>query len=320
MSELVTSTSAVSQFSLFAPRQQVFVVERSGSAPDDATADSNPGGLHSVLASANASRREDPANASSLAVHDGPSRARIEIRSLDLGLTPSEVVGTPDVLQRFDNNGDGRVDLLESDKATLSRQKLSTFAAVGGAEPAPAPAPVIVSESAAPVAPAPAEDAVPGEAKKFSVPLTPDGRPAAQKYADTAAASGGAPTGTVAVEKKFYGKDTEVIAGQAVAHTAPAATLHDKAAALKQQGVVKEDGTSEVRLYDKVSQSERQHPQGGHSSGGSGTSLHERARQIAVAINGSKKTVLIQVAAYANTAAASTKTAAIVVENTDVTA
>ncbi|MHB1206652.1 MAG: hypothetical protein ACYCZX_13865, partial [Rhodospirillaceae bacterium] len=315
MSELVTSTSAVSQFSLFAPRQQVFVVERSGSAPDDVTAaDSSPGGLHSVLASATASRHEDPTNASSLAVHDGPSRARIEIRSLDLGLTPSEVVGTPDVLQRFDNNGDGRVDLLESDKATLSRQKLSTFAAVGGAEPAPAPAPVIVNESAVPAAPAAAEDIVPGEPKKFSVPLTPDGRPAAQKYADTAAASGGAPTGTVGVEKKFYGKGTEVIAGQAVAHTAPATTLHDKVAALKQHGVVKEDGTSEVRLYDKVSQSERQHQQaGGHSSGGSGTSLHERARQIAAAINGSKKTVLIQVAAYTNTAAAATKKAAIVV-------
>jgi hypothetical protein len=323
MSELVTSTSAVSQFGLFAPRQQVFVVERSGSAPDDVTAaESAQGGLHSVVASATASRREDPSNASSLAVHDGPSRARIEIRSLDLGLTPSEVVGTQDVLQRFDNNGDGRVDLLESDKATLSRQTLSTYAAVGGAEPAPPAevAPVIVNSDSAAAAPVP-EDALPGEPKKFSVPVTPDGRPAAQKYADTAAAAGGAPTGTVAVEKKFYGKGTEVIAGQAAAHTAPATNIHDRTVALKQQGVIKEDGTSETRLYDKVSQSERQHQQaGGHSSEGAGTSLRERARQIAEAINGSKKTVLIQVAAYSNTAAASTKQAAIVVENTDVTA
>lgn len=328
MSELVTSTPAVSQSSLFAPRQQAFAVERTGSAPKDvAPAESNQGGLHTVLSSSNsgatASRHEDPANAASLAVHDGPSRARIDLRSLDLGLTPAEVVGTPDVLQRFDNNGDGRVDLLESDKATLARQKLSTFAAVGGAEPSPASQPVIVnSDAAATAAAPPAEEALPGEPKKFSVPLTPDGRPAAQKFADTAAAAGGAPTGTVGVEKKFYGKGTEVVVGSAVAQGTPAtANIHDKVAALKQQGVIKEDGSGEAQLHDKVSQTERQHQQPGGHSGGPGPSLHERARQIAEAINGAKKTVIVQVAAYTNAAGATTKQAAIVVETTtDLTA
>ena len=153
MSELVTSASAISPLSLFAAKQQVVRVERSGSAPEEVAGSeaARAGGLHGL--SVTASRREDPAP--SLAVSEGPSRARVEISSLDLGLTPAEVVGTPDVLQRFDANGDGRVDLLESDKATQSRQKLSTYAAVGGAELAPAP---VVSDGTTPAPVAVAQD------------------------------------------------------------------------------------------------------------------------------------------------------------------
>lgn len=238
---------------------------------------------------------------------------------MDLGLTPAEVVGTPDVLQRFDSNGDGRVDLLESDKATLVRQNLFTFAGVGNAAgesepppPPPSPAPVIVnSEGGAPPA---GEEAVPGEPKKFFVAVTPDGRPTAQKFADTAQAATGGATATVAVAKKFYGQGAEVVAGP-VAGRAPAApSLHAEAAVLKQT-VIREDGSGEKRLYDKVPQSEAQYRQSGHT----GASLHEKARQISAAINGSKKTVLVQVATYAN-AAGRVKQAAIVVESTDITA
>ena len=38
VSEFVTSASAISQSNLFAPRQQVFALERTNDAPDDAGA------------------------------------------------------------------------------------------------------------------------------------------------------------------------------------------------------------------------------------------------------------------------------------------
>lgn len=307
MSELVTSASAISQSNLFAARQQVFVVERTDDASGDVAVATN--NLRTNTASAN--RHEDAAP--SLAQHDGPSRARIEIRSLDLGLTPAEVVGTPDVLQRFDSNGDGRVDLLESDKATLVRQNLFTFAGVGNAagEIEVTAPPVIVSADDAAVAAAVTPDAAPGEPKKFFVAATPDGRPAAHQFADAREAAAGGTTATVAVAKKFYGQGTEAVAG--AAHGAPV-RLYDKAALLRAQQAAREDG-GETRLYDKVAQSDAQNRQ--HSGGGA--TLHERARQIAAAVNGSKKTVLVQVNAY-TAAAAALKQAALLVESTDLTA
>lgn len=308
MSELVTSASAISQSNLFAQRQQVFVVERTDDVPGDAAAATND--RHASTA-ASANRHEDAAP--TLAQHDGPSRARIEIRSLDLGLTPAEVVGTPDVLQRFDSNGDGRVDLLESDKATLVRQNLFTFAGVGNAagEVEITAPPVIVSSDDAAAAAAVTEQAAPGEPRKFFVAATPDGRPAAHKFADLREAAAGGPTATVAVAKKFYGQGTEAVAG--AAQGAPV-RLYDKAALLRAQQAAREDG-GETRLYDKVARSDAQNRQ--HSGGGA--TLHERARQIAAAVNGSKKTVLVQVSAY-TAAAAALKQAALLVESTDLTA
>lgn len=319
MSELVTSASAISQINLFAPRQQVFVVERAADASDGAVAPETNDLRSDTFSTASANRHEE--SAPSLAQHalaqsGGPSRARIEFRSLDLGLTPAEVVGTPDVLQRFDSNGDGRVDLLESDKATLVRQNLFTFAGVGNpaGEVEIAAPPVIVSsdDAGAAAGAAPVEEAAPGQPKKFFVPVTPDGRPTAHKFVDTREAAAGGTTATVAVAKKFYGQGTEAVAG--AAHGAPV-RLYDKAALLRAQQAAREDG-GETRLYDKVAQSDAQNRQ--HSGGGA--TLHERARQIAAAINGSKKTVLVQVAAYHATAAASIKQAALLVESTDLTA
>ena len=52
----------------------------------------------------------------------------IEIRDFDIGRTPAEVVGTADVLARFDDNQNGRVDLLESRRAAKARDSSSTFA------------------------------------------------------------------------------------------------------------------------------------------------------------------------------------------------
>ncbi len=278
-------------------------------------ASANTGLPNNADTAASANRHEDATP--SLAQHDGPSRARVDLRSLDLGLTPAEVVGTHDVLQRFDSNGDGRVDLLESDKATLVRQNLFTFAGVGNpAGEVEITAPVIVASDDATAAPAvggaPAAEAAPGEPKKFFVAATPDGRPAAHKFADLREAAAGGTTATVVVAKKFYGQGTEAVAG--AAHGAPA-RLYDKAAVARQQEAARDDG-GETRLYDKVPQSDSQNRQ--HAGGG--TTLHERARQIAAAINGSKKTVVIQVEAYRAAAAASAKQAALLVESTDLTA
>ncbi|MBX7200414.1 MAG: hypothetical protein K1X51_13695 [Rhodospirillaceae bacterium] len=318
MSELVTSASAISHPNLFAPRQQVLVVQRTDSVDGQAVAPEN-NDLHTNTApTASANRHEEAAPSlaqPTQAQSGGPSRARVEIRSLDLGLTPAEVVGTPDVLQRFDSNGDGRVDLLESDKATLVRQNLFTFAGVGnpaGETEITAP-PVIVSrDDAAPAAAGNAtEETAPGQPKKFFVSVTPDGRPAAHKFADAREAAAGGTTATVAVSRKFYGQGTEAVAG--AVHGAPA-RLYDKAAVLRAQQAARDSG-GEVRLYDKVAQSGTQNRQ--QSSGGT---LHERARQIAEAINGAKKTVLVQVNAYHATAAANIKQAALLVESTDLTA
>ena len=261
MSDVVTSaTAAILQFGLFAPRQQVFVVERGGSAPDDATAlNLNPrDALHAPTQSALETRRDE---AIATQAHDGPSRARVEIRSLDMGLTPAEVVDTPDVLQRFDENGDGRVDLTEADKATLSRQKGTTFAGVGNGV---------------------------FEPKKVTV-TSSDGT------VQTVTVEGGsAPTATVEVPKRLYGQGAEVTVGPAVTQTAPDPTAKPHIADPK--AAVVEDGTGDVKLHDKVAQTEQSQ---GDAFTNDQPSLFEKARAIAAATSGGKKTV--QVAAYTST-------------------
>jgi hypothetical protein len=268
MSNVVTSTTAAaSQLGLFAPRQQVFVVERVGSAPDDAAIlNSGPrSALHTPTQSALETRREE---ALANQTHDGPSRARVEIRSLDMGLTPAEVVGTPDVLQRFDENGDGRVDLTEADKATLSRQKGTTFAGVGN-----------------------------GVAEPKKVIIT-----AGDGTVQTVVVDAGSKvsTATVEVPKRLYGQGAEVSVGPAVAQTAadPNAKVHVADPKLP----IVEDGTGEVKLHDKVAQTEQTQ---GDASANAQPSLFEKARAIAAAANGGKKTVLV--AAYTSTAKAPAK-------------
>ena len=270
MSDVVTSTTAAaSQFGLFAPRQQVFVVERVGSAPDDATAlNANPrNALHTPTQGALETRRDEAIASQS---HDGPSRARVEIRSLDMGLTPAEVVGTPDVLQRFDENGDGRVDLTEADKATLVRQKGTTFAGVGN-------------------------PAATTEQKKIIV-TTADGT------AQTVVVDANASTGTVEVPKRLYGQGSEVAVGPAVAQ---GADPNSKPQVADPKAPVVEDGTGEVKLYDKVAQAEQAR---GDGAANHQASLFEKARAVAAASG--KKTVLVEVAAYTNTATITTAPAA----------
>ena len=58
---------------------------------------------------------------------------KIELKDFDVGRRPAEVVGTADVVQRFDNNLDGRVDLLEFQRAARARDTIYTYSARGGA-------------------------------------------------------------------------------------------------------------------------------------------------------------------------------------------
>ena len=124
MTEVVTSSAAFQQLNLLAPRQQEFGVERQGVDAGFATADIAPAAVETssdnLSHSASSGGDQNPVNHHQEqaqprpeAAISGPSKPRIEIKHIDLGLTPSEVVGTPDILQRFDTNGDGRLSLAE---------------------------------------------------------------------------------------------------------------------------------------------------------------------------------------------------------------
>jgi hypothetical protein len=270
MSNVVTSPSAaISQFGLFAPRQQVFVVERLGSAPDDATAlQSSRDALHQPTQSALETRRDE---AIASVQRDGPSRARIEVRSLDMGLTPAEVVGTPDVLQRFDENGNGHVDLTEADKATLARQKGGTFAGVGGTTGA-------------------------NEPKKIIVTTTPDG--SVQQVGGDSSGS------TVEVPKRLYGQGAEIAVGPTVTQGAPAhTTAHGPA---DPKAPIVQDGTGEVKLYDKVASTDPAQDDPTQDSQPDGA-LYQKALALAAALGGKKTTTVVEVSAYSQTAAITAK-------------
>lgn len=268
MTEVVTSFAAAPQLNLLASRQQGFGVSAPNFQPEAPTAESNA--LQSALAAADKS--EDKSFAAELPNRDpaagnggsGPSRPRIEIKQFDVGLSPSEVVGTQDVLQRFDANGDGRVDTLEADKAALVRQKVFTFAGLAAAPAIAAAseqvnlalgeteAPVLARETGAAIA-ALAAQAEPGAPKKFSASLLQD--PAAKKYFADVAAAAGAPSGEVDAPKKYYGRGAEVVVGGQVGAAAnPPVKYADRAPAREQ--AVSEEGTGEVKYYDRVPQAE----------------------------------------------------------------
>ncbi|MGE4061955.1 MAG: hypothetical protein AB7E79_01175 [Rhodospirillaceae bacterium] len=265
MTEVVTTYAASPQLNLLAQRQQGFGVSTPSMQAEAPTADINA--LQSVLAAADKS--ENNSFAAELPARDasannngsGPSRPRVEIKQFDVGLSPSEVVGTQDVLQRFDANGDGRVDTLEADKAALVRQKVFTFAGLAAA-PAPvsgeqsrvdlteAEAPALARETGLAIA-ALAGESEPGVPKKFSASLVQD--PTAKKY--FAEAAEGAPSGTADAPKKYYGQGAEVVvAGQANNGANPPVKYADRAPVREQ--TVSEDGTGEVKYYDRVPQAE----------------------------------------------------------------
>ncbi len=322
MTEVVTSTAASSQLNLLAHRQQVFVVERDGTDSGFASADTAPTAVDQfadAFAQSHSSQNDDqnpvnhhqdqaaPAPRAEAPV-SGPSRARVEIKHIDLGLTPSEVVGTPDILQRFDTNGDGRVDLSEAARAGLAREGVFTFAGLGAATQRPeqpqTPEVLATGDAAASAAPAltagvapQVEAAATGDKKIF----TETDLPGAKKFA-VAAAAQGTPTGVADVPKKFYGQGAEVVVGKFAADNGP--KIADKADE-KPKIVTTETDTGETKIHTKVAQTDtdQSNDQNGNSNGGEGAT-YERAKRVAAAEGRNKKVVLVEVAAYADAATA----------------
>jgi hypothetical protein len=319
MTEVVTSFAASQQLNLFAPRQQVFVVERQGEESSFATADIAAAGVDTpedtTSQSDSAFNGQNPVNRhqdeTPQRAHDaaprpsGPSKARVEIKHIDLGLTPSEVVGTPDILQRFDSNGDGRVDLIEAARAGVAREGVFTFAGLATANEKPEED--VTIEEAVLVQP---QVAVAPDASPAPVAATVNGKKlftaadagvgAAKKFFNVVAAQG-APTGNVDAPKKFYGQGAEVVVGKfAAAEHVP--KFADKVPA-DEKIYVTEDG--ETKLYDKVAQTDTD--QSGEDTADDTTPREQPKAAPAEDAPAAKKPARVAVAAYtADTASTTT--------------
>ncbi len=308
MTEVVTSVAASQQLNLLAPRQQVFVVEPQSTDAGFNTLETAPTSVDTSSDNQQFSSKSDDQNPVNRHTNDaapqprpepisGPSKARVEIKHIDLGLTPSEVVGTPDILQRFDSNGDGRVDLIEAARAGVAREGVFTFAGIGGAqaegvETAPtadtttvASVPSVGAPTASPAGTSEAVD------QKLFAPADLAG---ATKKFHAAAAAQGTATGTVDAPKKFYGQGAEVIVGKFAAEPQQS-KFAEKAEA--KPIVITEDG-GETKISDKVAQSDTDQTQDKAGSG----SPEDSARHTAPE-KPAKKVVLVEVAAYADAAA-----------------
>ncbi len=262
MTEVVTSLAANVQLNLLAPRQQVFVVEPQTADAGFAVADLAPTAVDTQSEQTKFSdnsgnenpvnrHKDDAAQAPRPEPVSGPSRPRIEIKHIDLGLTPSEVVGTPDILQRFDTNGDGRVDLIEAARAGVAREGVFTFAGLGVAQTSDeatteVPATQSPSVGAPTAAPADAAEAV---SKKLFVE---GDAPATKRFHAQVAEAHGAPSGVADAPKKLYGQGAEVVLGKFVV-TEQTGKFADEA---KPTVTITEDGSGEVQAHDKVAQTD----------------------------------------------------------------
>lgn len=265
MTEVVTSFAANVQLNLLAPRQQVFAVEPQTQDAGFAVAELAPAAVDTDTEQTKFSdnsgnenpvnrHKDDAAQQPRPEPVSGPSKPRIEIKHIDLGLTPSEVVGTPDILQRFDTNGDGRVDLIEAARAGVAREGVFTFAGLAAAQqtsddeiPAEVSAAQSPSVGATTAAPAGADEAV---SRKFFV----DGdapSPTRRIHAQVAEAHG-APSSVADAPRKLYGQGAEVVVGR-FAVVEQTGRFADDA---KPTTVLTEDGTGETKIHDKVAQTD----------------------------------------------------------------
>lgn len=181
----------------------------------------------------------------------GPSRARIVLRDFDVGKTPAEVVGTLDVVLRFDSNSDGRIDLIESQRSARARSEGASFR--GLATPAPEVVPIPVPTST-PSPNRPREEAPDPTAPRQSFGTTEDGEVILpKKYVDREEVKAPAEA-----SQKYFGAGAE--AAVVAQFATPAATdapqkYADRAAQLD-RGTLSEDGSGERKFYDKVAESD----------------------------------------------------------------
>jgi hypothetical protein len=301
MTEVVTNTAASLQQAFAAERpQRAFNVSAS---QEDTSSKPNPilkpARAHSATAVARASKPDDaqaegrknkPQNAqtvrkqvdlSEVSRSETPVKSdapKVEIKDFDVGRRAAEIVGTVDVVQRFDNNSDGRVDLLESQRAARARDSVFTYAARGVAKSdGPTVAEQVqrqeVEQSVAPAPNAqsgqPAQQAQPGSAAQQTpapkkifqdaqvVTGGPeeDGAVPKKLFGSAEAASTGTFSDGAPVEQKFYGDGIEVARGRFSSDPEVQQKLYDRAQE-SESGRFYEDGTGEQKLYDKVAQSE----------------------------------------------------------------
>jgi len=297
MTEVVTQAAALSQLTLLAEKQQVARSESRSNdqfAVEAAKASARPNAAEVIAKSAandQSSLKQDNSQHQQEAAPRGPSKARVELKSFDIGRTAAEVVGTVDVKQRFDSNGDGRVDSLESNAALRARSKQSSYKGLAAAAAAARHAadafdglekvetqPIVLTP--APVAPKPAH-----------VPDAPTA-PNVKKYADKEVAGEATPlpgtkkfsgpaeeihfddgTAGTEVAKKYYGQGAEAVVGQFAVEQPQ--KYSDKAPETTRFSG-SEDGTGEAKYYDKVPQTET-----GQFSGEPGQEkMYDRAQQV----------------------------------------
>ena len=243
---------------------------------------------------------------------------KIEIKDFDVGRRAAEVVGTPDVVQRFDNNLDGRIDQLESQRAARGRDTSFTYAARGQARTdAPSIAEQVQDREIAQSIVAPVQNSAPAPASQAGHSAE-TGQPAQKVFVDAQVVSGGtdedgtvpkklfgseavASQGTFSdgapVDQKLYGDGAEVVIGRFAADQDGQQKLYDKVVQAE-TGRFYKDGSGEQKLYDKVAQSEpgrfydgeaerklydeAEQTQTGHTGEEQGAelSLYEKAQQL----------------------------------------
>lgn len=284
MTDLVTAKVAQdAQLNLAALRPQVQPQDRQQSpiqiaqASVDADARRAP-----AAAEETATRSDSQADADRDARREaeltGPSRARVEIRNFDVGKTPAEVVGTRDVVLRFDGNDDGRIDLIESRRASRARAETGSYAGLYARDVDPRAG---VRQQVDP----PARTAPDGvEQLPTDTTLAPprtDAEFEAKKFSDKALADQGYSSGEAEVAPKFYGRGAEPVVGQFAAQTPEPPQKFSERAAELDRGRISEDGSGERKFYDKVPQAET--PSNGGGETPQQRTYYERAQELAPA-------------------------------------
>ena len=186
----------------------------------------------------------------------GPSRARIVLRDFDVGKTPAEVVGTRDVVLRFDSNADGRIDIIESQRSARARSDVGATSYRGLAAAAAAAVAAFAADAAAEQATVPTTRPAPQQTEapqRFGT--SEDGTPIEQKKFSTEQDA----TPTAEPAQKFFGKGAEVAVaagGQFAAAADAQPQKYADRAPQTDRGTATEASSGERKYYDKVAEAE----------------------------------------------------------------